>query len=331
MAIMKPLTDLLSYLVLFLSILGCQCETPQIANPPPPNPSDIPLYGTTGQPLENDIQQGTTPDCFLEATLAAVVRIQPNTITNMLVDNGDSTVTATFYDSSGKKVAKTAQKKGFEDLLLTDDSMSCWVAIIQETYQKLLDDEKSSDSVYDGKGGTPVGVFRAIYGRSATARDCYNIAEQASNANLDPIVLTTNGTNGELVTDHAYTVHTVNASHITLRNPWGVINENGWGIPTTGGSNIQDLGNGTFNIPISVAQTQCQNLQSPALSKRRKLLFNRDFRISEPPPVNKIVILGMVVTASVMVITILCFALAKQWRRRSLAGGKSEAIVQERE
>ena len=73
------------------------CETPQIANPPPPNPKDIPLYGLSGQPLESDIQQGLTPDCFLEATLAAIARLDPQAITTMLRDQGDGTVDATFY------------------------------------------------------------------------------------------------------------------------------------------------------------------------------------------------------------------------------------------
>lgn len=66
----------------------------QAAIAPPANlpASKIPLYSSTRKPQEFDVHQALTADCWLEATLVAIVRISPKN------DNGDRTVTVFLYD-----------------------------------------------------------------------------------------------------------------------------------------------------------------------------------------------------------------------------------------
>ena len=234
------------------------CEIPQIANPPPSDPKDIPLYGVEGLPLETDVRQHITPDCFLEASLGAIVRINSRTITDTLQDNGDGTVDVLYYDLNSTQVSKTAQKKDFKDKLLTQDSMSCWVAVFQDTYQQLLTDQSSPDNVYNDYGGAASSFLEAIYGRSASLGNCDSIFRVGVNAGSNPTTLVTNDLEGPLVTNHAYTIHVANVSHITLRNPWG--------HTIAGGEDTEDLGNGTFRIAIASAQLQCAQLQYLKLS-----------------------------------------------------------------
>jgi hypothetical protein len=67
-----------------------------ILSPAGPN-----LFGPNGQLQLKDVIQGVTPDCWLEATLAAIVWVNPNIITNMLHDNRDGSVSVTLYDENG--------------------------------------------------------------------------------------------------------------------------------------------------------------------------------------------------------------------------------------
>jgi len=257
------MAEMFRYLCFLIWLSSALCETPQIANPPPPATSKIPLYGPSGQPQENDIQQGSTPDCFLEAALAAIVRLDPDTLTGLLLDNSDGTVNVSFYNNQSEMTKITVTKKDFEDRLRTDDSTSGWVAVLQDAYQKLLKAEGLPDNVHNGAGGSPFSVFKVIYGpaKSVSWADCSQMSSVGQRATSSPMTLNTNASSGELVKGHSYTVHSANESHIVLRNPWGVVNENDWGTATNGGADIKSLGNGTFIIPISSASKQCVDLE----------------------------------------------------------------------
>ena len=256
-------------------LLGPQgrCETPQIANPSAPVASEIPLYGVSGNPQEYDIRQGSTPDCFLEAAVAAVVRISPQTVTEMLVDNGNGSVSVTCYGNNSQQTTVQVEKKDFEARLLSQDSASSWITVLQDAYEKLLVTEGLPDSVHNGDGSSPNHVFAAIYGPEAEViiAACDQMSTVGEKASSRPSTLCTNASSGELVDGHCYTVHTANSSHITLRNPWGVVNTNDWGIPITGGSDIHSLGYGIFEIPTSSVFHQCTQLTYVDHSNSRRL------------------------------------------------------------
>ena len=283
---------LICYLI-FALLPQCLCEALQIANPPPPDPKRIRLYGPTGVPLESDIQQGIAPNCFLEATLAAIARVDTKTIEKILHDNGDGTVNATFFDVNFNQVPQTVKKKDSAHRISSHDSTSCWVAVLQDTYKKYLKAENSRYDVHNGKGGTASGVIQAIYGESAMVEDCMFISEIAAKANLQPTMLaTTNLTNttGHLIPDHVYTVHSGSESYVVLRNPWGIVNVNWWGSPAAGSKDIEDLGDGVFRIPISAVMPQCDNLQYLSRFQQR-LLFPR--ALHRRPP-NRLVVGGLI-------------------------------------
>ena len=62
------------------------------------------------EPSVNDISQGKLGDCYLLSTMAGIVERDPEFIKNMMVDNGDGTVTVRFYDEDGSKVYVTVEK-----------------------------------------------------------------------------------------------------------------------------------------------------------------------------------------------------------------------------
>lgn len=319
----------ISICLLFSWISKAGCETPQIANPPPPDPKDIPLYGPGGQPLESDIQQGPTPDCFLEAPLAAIARVDPHTITGMLRDQGDGIVNVSFYQEAGDRVFMTAKKKDFSHRLWSHDSVSCWVAVLQDTYQKLLDSQGSDEGVYK-HGGWAANVFQAIYGHPAAIINCTDISTTAisttaGNAQSKPMVLETTDSPGELVSSHVYTVHQANESHLTLRNPWGVVNENGAGIPTNGGKDIHNLGGGVFEIPISTVVPQCSQLAYVDLPNAPKRLLRRAARSAQPRPPNVLIPIGVCLGVLVIVATVSAVAFGAWLRRRHREGIKVTA------
>lgn len=98
--------------------------------------------------------------------------------------------------------------------------------MIQEAYSQLLKSENAPDAVHNGEGGSSADVIKAIYGNKA--RIVYGICSKggidfvAKKAISKPATFsTTDEEGGQLVNDHAYTIHSSNGSHLELRNPGG--------------------------------------------------------------------------------------------------------------
>ena len=208
----------------------------------------------------------------------------------------------------------STKKKDFSDRLLSHDSVSCWVAASQETYQKLLKIENSDEGVYK-HGGWPANVFQAVYGRLATVAPCNNISSTADNAQSKPMVLATTNASGELVSSHVYTVHSANESYITLRNPWSVVNENDWGIPTNGGKDIHNLGDGVFEIPISTAALQCYALVYLDLPTAKSRVVRHVARSTQLRQPNALILIGLSLGVLLIVATVSAMAFRMWWRR----------------
>lgn len=225
-----------------------------------PVQKDIPLYGPSGQPEENEIQQGMTPDCFLEASVAAIIRTDIKTITGMLGQPGDHhKINVTLHNPNGDEQKFEADLKNFNDRFVTKDSKCSWLAVIEDGYSQLLDSTGSPDVIHNGKGSWPELVLKAIYGPkvNVVTVDCTYIQSIGEKATSKPATFCTKHEDGQLIGGHAYTIHSANSTHLTLRNPWGIVNKNDWDKQVTGGKDVRDLGNGVLEIPISVAQEQC--------------------------------------------------------------------------
>ncbi|CZR65309.1 uncharacterized protein PAC_15209 [Phialocephala subalpina] len=226
------------------------------SNPPIQN---VPLYpASDNQPHEFDVNQILTPDCWLEATLAAVVRVDPSKITQMLHDNSDGTVTVSLFDPfnlSALIPPPKVNKKNFVQTLEYQNSHATWVQVIQDALNPLV-----NGTVFNGKGGYATLAFSAIYGETAIYSTCDQLLSLASKATVAPIVLSSKGdVSGPLVEGHTYTVENVaqvdGSSGVTMRNPWGIVNENIWGVETSKG--VKNLGHGEFDISNDKAQVQC--------------------------------------------------------------------------
>jgi hypothetical protein len=229
------------------------------SNPPIKN---VPLYpAADNQPHEFDVNQVLTPDCWLEATLAAVVRVDPTRITQMLHDNGDGTVTVSLFDPlnlSALIPPPKVDKKNFAQTVEYQTSQVTWVQVIQDALNPLV-----NGTVFDGKGGYTTLAFSAIYGETAVYSTCDQLLSLALKATVKPIVLSTKDrVSGPLVEGHSYTVENVTQidgnRSVTMRNPWGIVNENVWGVETSTG--VKNLGHGEFDILDDKVQVQCDGV-----------------------------------------------------------------------
>jgi len=223
-----------------------------------PLQDDVPLYGPSGQPQENDIQQAGTSDCFLQASVAAIVRTDLQKITAMLSTPSDNQVTVIMYGTDGKEDKLQVELQDLNDRYSANNSKSSWLAVIQEAYSQLLKSENSPDAVHNGEGGSSADVIKAIHGNKA--RTVYGICSKGGidfvgkKAISKPATFsTTDEEGGQLVNDHAYTIHSSDGSHIELRNPWGK--------EKTGGPDIHNIGDGVLELSIATALKQCNGLR----------------------------------------------------------------------
>jgi len=186
------------------------------------------LYGPSGGPQESDVQQGATPDCFLEAVIGAIVRLDPNTISNILHDNHDSnqSVNVTLYDSGMQSVQLRVDKKNDTARSATQDSSACWVAVLQDAYSLLMMEENSPDDVHDGQGGCPTDVFETVYGATSKIQPKQQgvphcvLGDFGPNAATVPTVMWTWPSSDVLPGNHAFTVHSANDTYITHYLVW---------------------------------------------------------------------------------------------------------------
>jgi hypothetical protein len=226
------------------------------SNPPT---NSVPLYpADDNQPHEFDVNQELTPDCWLEATLAAIVRVNPKKIIQMLHDNGDGTVTVSLFDPfnlSAITPPPKVDKKNFVQTVQGQTSQATWVQVIQDALNPLV-----NGTIFNGNGGDPSWALSAIYGEPAIDSTCDQLLSLATKAIAYPITFSTQtNITGPLVEDHTFTVEGTTqvdgSAGVTMRNPWGIVNENLWGIPTTNG--LKSLGHGEFEISNEKAQAQC--------------------------------------------------------------------------
>lgn len=101
--------------------------------------TDKPLFDH--EPNINDVKQGSIGDCYLLSALGNVVYSSPETIKEMMRDNGDGTVTVRFYEFDSKakehlspiyvKVKKSVPKVNGWDVYAEG---SLWVQILEKAF-----------------------------------------------------------------------------------------------------------------------------------------------------------------------------------------------------
>jgi Calpain family cysteine protease/Bacterial pre-peptidase C-terminal domain len=194
-----------------------------------------------------DVRQGELNSCFFLTGLAATAARSPNTIESMFTDNGDGTFTVRFYRN------KIAEYVTVDRYLPTNSSGSLvyankggspselWVALAEKAYAQLNESGWSNPNTsyayyatnsYKGidNGGYMSDAFAQITGRSTAfyrpLNDFNSVVNAFDSGQLIGLGTKSNNVASYLVSDHAYTLLSYNASlqKLTLFNPWGIDN-----------------------------------------------------------------------------------------------------------
>lgn len=194
----------------------------------------------------SDIDQGGTGDCYFLAALASTALHSPDTISNMFIDNGDSTYTVRFYDRDGDAEYVTVDSYLPVDQwgrrAYADYSNEMWVALAEKAYAQLNEsgwighsnqgrdirqDDDDTNSYLGISGGYPNEATEQITGQAMTYDVIDNLSFNAiANAfSMGDFVSFASrlSTESYVVANHAYTLVNYDATTqtFTLYNPWG--------------------------------------------------------------------------------------------------------------
>ncbi|WP_277527041.1 C2 family cysteine protease [Arthrobacter sp. ES3-54] len=183
-----------------------------------------------------NIKQGDAGDCYFLAALMTVAARSPETILNMVHDNGNGTYTITFhskYDGVPNPVTVTVngdlpfrRDKPFENGIENIDGKNVsWAAIIEKGWAA------ANGNSYKGIDGTDLsnaqdhdvhnGLY-AITGEAGVDRNPggpmtdVTFAQIAEDFASGLITLGTSNSDGKLVSDHSYALLGVNSSDQTV-------------------------------------------------------------------------------------------------------------------
>jgi hypothetical protein len=211
------------------------------------NFSNHPLFADSG-PNQDDIVQGQVGDCYFLAGLSSTARVDPQRIKNSVVDLGDGTYAAQFFDGSSWKFYRVdgdlATYKGTTSLYYANlgTSQSIWAPIMEKAFADFRSGANSYNSLHGGGvnepfvdlGGSPTGVWDSS-SQTNTLMNIYNAL--AAGKAVDALTPNSAATNGcPCVQWHVYSVESVQMTSlyipfygwlqiptsVTLRNPWGV-------------------------------------------------------------------------------------------------------------
>ncbi|MGA9382634.1 MAG: C2 family cysteine protease [Phormidium sp.] len=205
------------------------------------------LYGTDGAINITDICQGELGDCYFLAALGAFANNRASVIDNMFTDNGDGTLTVSFYGEYDGVVTTPAEYVTVNQYLPTylgayfadynNQNRGLWVALAEKAYAQFaemgISQRPSTANNYGNiEGGWGFRVMNAITG--FTQGGVYSDYSQIGTATPQGSFLslfdiaTFLGNNWALSAGnpglhHEYSIVDANTSAgtVTLYNPWG--------------------------------------------------------------------------------------------------------------
>lgn len=155
-----------------------------------------------------DINRTSTPNCWLESTLAAIAHAEPKIVTSMLYNDNNGSVIVKLYDW-GLDINQKVKKQ-----IPSQSNLHCvWAQIIQDALNRLLEETNMTAPFL------PQLALGAIYNSPILTVYCDQFEYSATQENIGPVVMCTNSTKGQLVDSHCYTVLGGDPSSITLRDP----------------------------------------------------------------------------------------------------------------
>jgi Calpain family cysteine protease len=213
--------------------------------------STLPLYGPSGSPTYQDVNQGYLGDCYFLSSLGEIALKDPSAIENMISANGNGTYSVRFF-VNGQPDYVTVNSElpvmsGYEwangsQLEFANGRTDDWVALVEKAYAQLnaqtnaphgMELNSASDS-YAGITAGNGSALTLVTDQPETATSLYpnestsalgsiltNLASSFS-AGEEVLMSTPWNSGGNLVADHMYMVTGVNATTgaLTIHNPW---------------------------------------------------------------------------------------------------------------
>jgi hypothetical protein len=195
------------------------------------------LYGPTGAPTVEAVNQGQLGDCFFLAAVASVVSRNPTDITDIIADNLDGTYTVTFPGQSAISVSGPTDAELGQ--YANGKGHGFWITVIEKAYGIHRGGQQAipSEGADDGMGTVATGIA-VLTGHSTNLDTLGLTSREVTVARLDEAFdndrIVTVGTRNTLpweedeaphglVPAHQYSVLDWDSatSTLTLRNPWG--------------------------------------------------------------------------------------------------------------
>jgi hypothetical protein len=213
--------------------------------------STLPLYGPSGAPTYQDVNQGYLGDCYFVSSLGEVALKYPSAIENMISSNGNGTYSVRFF-VNGQPDYVTVNSElpmmtGYEwangsQLEFANGKTDDWVALVEKAYAQLNAQTNAPhgmelNSAWDSYAGITAGDGSALTlitnqsetpttlspstSASSLGSILTNLASSFS-AGEEVLMSTPTNSSGDLVGGHMYMVTGVNAATgtLTIQNPW---------------------------------------------------------------------------------------------------------------
>jgi Calpain family cysteine protease len=214
--------------------------------------STLPLYGPSGAPTSQDVNQGYLGDCYFLSSLGDIALKDPSAIESMITSNGNGTYGVRFMvDGQPDYVTVNSELPvmgaGYQwangsTLEFANGSADDWVGLVEKAYAELnaqtsaphgMELNSASDS-YQGIAAGNASALTLVTGQSETG---YALNPQDSagalasimsslassfSAGEEVLMSTPASSSGNLVGDHMYMITGVNAATdtFTIQNPW---------------------------------------------------------------------------------------------------------------
>ncbi len=225
-----------------------------------------PLYGSSGAPSMNDINQGYLGDCYFLASLAEVAALEPSTIASMIQSDGNGVYGVRFYINGAADWVTVnsalPESSGIvytNNMLFNQTTANLWADLVEKAYAEL-----NASGVLPRPAGNSYAAIAGGWGDPITEltnkpMNYYNVTSSVSAQNtLKQNMVAALSQNNEIwlgsfaqmfdssgkltfESSHAYSVigYDSKTGNFVIRNPWGTMAGQYW--DTTFEASMADL------------------------------------------------------------------------------------------
>lgn len=217
------------------------------------------LYDNHKNPLESitpdAVNQGYIGDCYFEAAVASIAATQPETIRDMIADNGDGTYTVTFPGAPDEPVTVEAPTEAEMGLFNQGEEYGTWSTVLEKAFGKHAQQHfwrrsifnmDGGDTLIEGGDGGEILHGRALSLLTGEGRDVDSLSmtrtqtlqrkltEALSGDTPRPVLASiskqfiTSEAGQDFPDGHMYSIigydpEGADGGTVTVRNPWGIV------------------------------------------------------------------------------------------------------------